>query len=206
MVGHGGPGVDLEALVSFHGHWCPGLILGVHAASLALQHVGANSAEHEVMARVETDMCGVDAIQFMTGCTFGKGNLQHLDHGKNAYSFFSLADGRAIRVVARPDGWARDPEHVSLQAKVRAGQATVEEKQRFAVLHVAESHRLLGYSPEDLFEVQQLDEPPPHRERFMASMRCDGCGEAVAPHRVHHTPDGVRCRACIGEASQESDA
>jgi formylmethanofuran dehydrogenase subunit E len=31
-------------------------------------------------------MCAVDAIRFLTGCTFGKGNLVHLDHGKNARS------------------------------------------------------------------------------------------------------------------------
>ncbi len=57
------------------------------------------------MAVVETDMCGVDAIQFLTGCTFGKGNLIHRDWGKNAFSFFRRSDGRAVRISLRPGAW-----------------------------------------------------------------------------------------------------
>lgn len=61
------------------------------------------------MAIVETNMCAVDAIQYLTGCTFGKGNLVHLDHGKNAYTFIRRSDGRAIRVATRPEAmsWTR---------------------------------------------------------------------------------------------------
>lgn len=61
------------------------------------------------MAIVETDMCGVDTIQFMTGCTFGKGNLVHRDHGKNAYTFVRRSDGRAVRVSIRADAVKRAP-------------------------------------------------------------------------------------------------
>ena len=46
-------------------------------------------------------MCAVDAIQFLTGCTFGKGNLIHRDWGKNAYAFWRRSDGRALRIVGR---------------------------------------------------------------------------------------------------------
>ena len=47
----------------------------------ALREMG-RAADEEIVAVVETDMCGVDAIQFLTGCTFGKGNLIHRDWGK----------------------------------------------------------------------------------------------------------------------------
>jgi len=65
---------QMERAVQFHGHWCPGLATGIRAAELALREIG-HEADEEVVAVVETDMCGVDAIQFLTGCTFGKGNL-----------------------------------------------------------------------------------------------------------------------------------
>ena len=66
---------------------CPGLALGVHAARFALDEIGPHAADEEVVAVTETDMCGVDAVQYLTGCTFGKGNLIHQDHGKNAFTF-----------------------------------------------------------------------------------------------------------------------
>ena len=84
---------DLDAVVQFHGHFCPGLAIGVRAAELALREIGPRAADEEIVAIVESDMCGVDAIQFMTGCTFGKGNLIHLDYGKNAFTFIRCSDG-----------------------------------------------------------------------------------------------------------------
>ncbi len=62
----------------FHGHMCPGLAMGIRAAEVALTEIGPHAEDEEVVAVVETDMCGVDAIQALTGCTFGKGNLHVL--------------------------------------------------------------------------------------------------------------------------------
>ncbi|MGD8916559.1 MAG: FmdE family protein, partial [Syntrophobacterales bacterium] len=63
----------VEKTVAFHGHMCPGLAVGIRAAEVALREIGPHAQDEEVVAVVETDMCGVDAIQFLTGCTFGKG-------------------------------------------------------------------------------------------------------------------------------------
>jgi hypothetical protein len=61
----------INQTVAFHGHWCPGLAIGIRAAEWALQEMG-RATDEEIVAVVETDMCGVDAIQFLIGCTFGK--------------------------------------------------------------------------------------------------------------------------------------
>jgi len=114
----------------------------VHAAQLALREVGAHAKDEEVVAVVETEMCGVDAIQFLTGCTFGKGNLIHHDWGKNACSFFRRSDCRAVRISLRADAWQPDPEHLALFAKVCAGSATDAERLRFQELHVAQSRKV----------------------------------------------------------------
>ena len=42
--------------------------------------------DEELLAIVETDACGADAIQVMTGCTFGKGNFIFKNYGKHAFS------------------------------------------------------------------------------------------------------------------------
>jgi formylmethanofuran dehydrogenase subunit E len=63
------------------------LASGIRAAEWALTELCARSHDEELVAVVETDMCGVDAIQYLTGCTFGKGNLIHKDYGKNAFTY-----------------------------------------------------------------------------------------------------------------------
>lgn len=188
--------VTLERAVAFHGHLCPGLAMGLQAAAIALREVGANAPGNEVAAVVETDMCGVDGIQFLTGCTFGKGNLVHRDWGKNAYTFHRLGDGRAVRLRGRPDAWQRDPEHQALGAKVRAGEATEEEAARFRALHVELSHRVLALDPDDLYDVTPVDAEPPRRDRSHARVACDGCGEETAESRVRLSGGRRLCIPC----------
>ncbi len=60
-----------------------------------------------MVALVETDMCGVDAIQFLTGCTLGKGNLIQRDSGKNAYTFVRRSAGPQRSVGLPLEAWTR---------------------------------------------------------------------------------------------------
>ncbi|PLS78993.1 MAG: hypothetical protein CYG59_15500 [Chloroflexi bacterium] len=92
----------IQKVKAFHGHLCPGLTIGVRVAEIALREIGPHAADEEVVAIVETDMCAVDAIHVLTGCTFGKCNLIHRDYGKNAFTFFRHSDGRALRIITRP--------------------------------------------------------------------------------------------------------
>jgi formylmethanofuran dehydrogenase subunit E len=71
----------IQETTNFHGHWCPGLAIGIRASEWVLKEMG-KAPDEEIVAVVETDMCGVDAVQYLTGCTFGKGNLIHKDYGK----------------------------------------------------------------------------------------------------------------------------
>ena len=88
----------VEKATDFHGPWCPGLAIGVRAAELALKEIGKASDE-EIVAVVETDMCAVDAIQYLTGCTFGKGNLIYKDYGKTAFTFYRLDRASAMAIL-----------------------------------------------------------------------------------------------------------
>jgi formylmethanofuran dehydrogenase subunit E len=187
----------LEDVAAFHGHICPGLTMGMQAASIALREIGPHSKDEEVVAVVETDMCGVDAIQYMTGCTFGKGNLIHRDWGKNAYTFFRRSDGRAVRIVGRPDAWQRDPEHQVLFAKVRAGEATSDEEALFRALHEARARRLLELPPEQLFTVHEVHAEPPRKARIHDSVPCARCGENVMETRVRRFQGQELCQPCF---------
>lgn len=190
----------VERVIAFHGHMCPGLAMGIQAARLALREIGPHAQDEEVVAAVETDMCAVDAIQFLTGCTFGKGNLIHLDYGKNAYTFWRRSDGKAVRISAREGAWRRDPEHKELFAKVRLGQASQEEVDAFRERHEGKGRALLELEAEELFEVREVRDPPPSRARLHGILVCEDCGEGTMETRVRHFDGRQLCTECFEEA------
>ena len=85
-----------EDCAQFHGHKCPGLAIGYRAAVLAMEKLGLSegSQDEELVCISENDACGVDAIQVITGCTAGKGNLIFHMTGKEAYSFYCRKSGK----------------------------------------------------------------------------------------------------------------
>ncbi len=190
-------GETLDRIVAFHGHMCPGLALGIQAARIALREIGAHAQDEEVVATVETDMCAVDAIQFLTGCTFGKGNLVHRDLGKNAYTFWRRSDGKAIRVSGRPNVRRRTPEHQTLFERVGAGEATPEERTRLWELHHERSREILELEPEDLFTVVPVDDAPPRKARVHVSVECESCREETMETRIRLLRGKQLCPDCF---------
>ena len=87
-----------EDVVDFHGHSCPGLALGYRVSQRALRELKGRSEDEEIVAVVENNSCAVDAVQVMTGCTFGKGNLIFRDYGKQVYTFIRRPSGKYIRI------------------------------------------------------------------------------------------------------------
>ncbi len=190
----------LDEVVRFHGHMCPGLALGIRAAEVARNEVGVNSPENPVVAIVETDLCPADAIQYLMGCTFGRGNLVHLDHGKNAFTFVRLRDNHVIRVVARPDAFGPpDPEFSTLFEKVRSGQASAEERATFEELQRRRAQAILTASLDRLFRVEPAEAQVPRRPRTVRWVVCASCGEATLESHTEER-DGRRCcRRCLGK-------
>src|SRR5512146_997123 len=90
---------DLRETVQFHGHLCPGLALGYRVAKAALRELKADRPhDEELVAIVENDSCSADAIQFVTGCTFGTGNLVFRDYGKHVYTLYNRKTGSGVRI------------------------------------------------------------------------------------------------------------
>lgn len=193
----------LQEIVRFHGHMCPGLAMGVRAAEVALDRIGPHSSDEEVVAIVETDMCAVDAIQYMTGCTFGKGNLIHRDHGKNAYTFIRRSDGKAVRVATRPGGFGPpDPEWSELFAKVRSREATAGERERFQKHHLERSERILEAPLEDLYDVREVTVETPRPARIHTSVECAVCGEPTMETRIRRLNGQELCPPCFEQELQ----
>src|SRR5688572_2161952 len=100
----------LEDAVRFHGHACPGQVLGVRMARAGCREIGIDdprTAGKSLVVFVEVDRCAVDAIQALTGVSLGKRTLKFLDYGKAAATFVNTVTGRSVRVAARESARAR---------------------------------------------------------------------------------------------------
>jgi formylmethanofuran dehydrogenase subunit E len=186
----------------FHGHICPGLALGYRAAGIALERLRSGRAEDEELVTIaETDACGVDAIQVLTGCTAGKGNLLFKDHGKHAFTFINRVTGDAVRVVGNPsfDTDSLDPGLASLRTRVMQGQASGEElaEYRRRINRIVE--KILALPAETLFTIRKVDVDMPERARIFKSVPCAKCGELTAESRVRVEDGKFVCRSCSKE-------
>ena len=186
----------------FHGHICPGLALGYRAAGIALERLRSGRAEDEELVTIaETDACGVDAIQVLTGCTAGKGNLLFKDHGKHAFTFINRVTGDAVRVVGNPsfDTDSLDPGLASLRTRVMQGQASGEEltEYRRRIDRIVE--KILDLPAETLFTIRKVDVDMPERARIFKSVPCAKCGELTAESRVRVEDGKFVCRSCSKE-------
>lgn len=193
----------LEQLVAFHGHLCPGLTSGIRVAEIALREFGPRAEDEEIVAVVETDSCAVDAVQFLVGCTFGKGNLMHLDHGKHVFTFARRSDGKAIRISGKPrERRAMTPEQEALAERVRSGAASPEDRAAYAALWRQRALAVLDEEEDDLLDVETLEGYPiPDRASIHLSVRCEACGEMVMATRIHRWRGKQLCIPCFERAT-----
>ena len=196
---------DIPALtaraVDYHGHMCPGLAIGIQAARLG-QAVCGRDGDEDIVAVVETDMCAVDAIQALLGCTFGKGNLVHRDYGKTAFTFHRRADEAGLRLVLRPEALtAVDPEFAAVRQAANNGDAAAREQLPALARQCAQ--RILAGDPESLFIRTAPQTPPPRRAAILSSLVCQACGESVMESRTRRFAGQTLCIPCFGKVEQK---
>jgi len=172
----------LEEAIAFHGHYCPGLLIGYRAALAGLRALGVERAEdEELVAIAETDACGLDAIQVLTGCTIGKGNLILRDWGKQVFTFGRRSDGKMVRVALR----YRPPD---------AAEADLSEEER----RRRSTERLRTLPDEELFDIRWVDAPLPGPARIFRTVQCSECGEGVMEARARLREGKPVCPECYG--------
>ncbi len=194
---------QIAKAVEFHGHECPGLTIGLRAAELCLRELGHND-QNPIVAVTETDMCGVDAIQALTGCTFGKGNLVHRDHGKMAFSFHRRSDGKALRALLRPDAYGpAGAEMRELMKKIVDGTAGEEDERRSRELRAQVQKAILDADLERLFSIEAIESLPPRPARILDSLPCAHCGESAMESRTRRFAGETLCIPCFEKVEQK---
>jgi formylmethanofuran dehydrogenase subunit E len=190
---------DWRKAADFHGHVCPGLAIGFKAAQAGMKWLKEHRAvDEELVAIVETDACGDDAIQVLTGCTFGKGNFIFRDHGKHVFSFVSRSSGSGVRVALRPGAFQPNERHLELIQKIRTETATEEERAEFRRIHEQRTHDILDANAAELFKIDPIEIDLPSKAKIEPSKICDVCGEPTMGSKLVQKGDSQVCRACAG--------
>jgi formylmethanofuran dehydrogenase subunit E len=162
-------------IVKFHGHECPGLAIGYRMATAAMEKLESLRAEDEqLVAIVENDACGVDALQCVSGCTFGKGNLLFRDYGKQVYTVYCRSTRKGVRVLFHGSGIPEDLR---------------EERS-------ALTDWILNSSADRMLSVTQISVAEPEPAKIRQSIPCAFCGEAVMESRVRQFHEKPTCIPC----------
>ena len=176
----------LREAVAFHGHLCPGQVLGVRmtiAGCRALGFERPRRAGKRLVVLVEIDRCATDAIEALTGVSLGKRTLKHVDHGKMAATFVDTLAGAAVRVAAREE--ARE-----LARLAAPSEPDLRRAQTAAYRTLAEPR---------LLKLEAVTVDPAWLARRRVRVRCAACGEGVNYQREIRDGDRTLCRACAGD-------
>jgi formylmethanofuran dehydrogenase subunit E len=165
-----------ERCVEFHGHACPGLAIGYRASEAAANKMKLSfSIDEEVVCVTENDACGVDAVQVIMGCSFGKGNLIYRDTGKQAFSFFNRNTGDKVRIVfkEKPNWEGMDSE-------------TIQDY-------------ILKSPLEELFDFKEPAFAPPGEALIFKNIVCEQCGESAPEHKMRLQEGKRVCLDCFSD-------
>ena len=164
-----------KKIVAFHGHSCPGLTIGYRMTKAGLAFLSNSRApDEELVAIVENNACGVDALQFLSGCTFGKGNLIFKDYGKHVYTFYDRKTKRGVRVTFN--------DH-------NVPEGLREDRGQFI--------QWLLTAPEDtVVSVKEAQIGEPGSALIRKSVTCAFCGENVMETRTREVNGKQACIPC----------
>ena len=175
-----------ERCVAFHGHVCGGLTIGYKAALYAIDLLKLSpgdsrshiciSADERIVCVAENDMCGVDAIQVILGCSIGKGNLLFHMRGKHAFSFYNRNSEESIRLILKnkPDEMTKEQSFAYYQSCL----------------------------PQDMFDVKETKILLPEPARFFESYICEACGEAAGSDWIRIQNGSKLCLDCYSAYSR----
>ena len=184
---------DFKEAAEFHGHICPGIAIGYRIAKYVKEHY-PRSQDEELVCIAENKSCSIDAIQFMLGCTAGKGNLLFRDYGKQAFTFYSRNKNKALRIYFR-GGILKGMDE--LRQKMARGELGPEDRERMAAFRSQATEKVLSVRDEDILKIEEVDIPAPEKARIYPSLKCEECGEEFMEILGRTAGGKVLCKGCF---------
>ena len=173
-------GTEFKDAVAFHQHLCLDIAIGYRAAKVLVEEMGDQLKNmKEVVALVGNETCAVDAIQEITGCTFGKRNLILTHVGKPVYILQNTATGKAVRAYCK---YWDTFDHGPLRALREATkQADAGSEAKAALQKKTEEiiEDILAAPHSELFSISQVTLPSPPKSGKYKAEPCERCHEHV---------------------------
>jgi formylmethanofuran dehydrogenase subunit E len=186
-----------DDVVRFHGHVCPGLALGYRVSMYVLKEFGERSADEELVAIVENNSCAVDAVQVITGCTFGKGNLIFRDYGKQVYTFIKRPSGDGMRISI---DW-RYPEETNEEKQMWERYTKGDHSEEvMRIVHKRKTKKIdmiMNARDEELLKVTRGKMKLPEEAGIYSSIRCAVCNEKMMEPRARVKDGKIVCIPCF---------
>jgi len=199
----------LNRAAEIHGHYCPGVALGVKAAYIACKRLGIVHSDgmENIMAVVECNNCFVDGIQAISGCTLGNNALIYKDFGKTAVTFYRRGEKTGLRIVANgsssrkneDDQQEKEAQNLFDKAVMKRKELTLEESRRFKELWGESTYRVLESPEDELFKIETVDAPQIEYAPMFNSIHCSICGERVMETRIRMKNNEPVCIDCAGD-------
>jgi formylmethanofuran dehydrogenase subunit E len=191
----------LTAALAFHGHKCWASTAGVRLGLAAMRELGVERAgSKQLHAIIETGdshggTCFGDGVQFTTGCTFGKGNIEKSGEGKFAVTLIDKATQQAVRIAYRPTLQPRIKATPFMQKRAAGVPPTeIPDEEQMEVVHLvwdAPADEIMTIGP---VEARAWSEP----EEVVRFLVCPSCGELVAEPYARVAEGRTVCMACSG--------
>jgi len=190
----------LETAIKFHGHKCPAMPLGLRAGLAAMKKLEVERASNkELYCRLETGpahamKCFGDGVMVATGCTYGKGNIEEINHSKTAITLINVKTKKAVRVIVKPEFQKKglNSEFIKMRKK------GVEPK--YVPIEIIDPivENIMNQPDEVLFNISEVFDFgfEPKKSTF-EWYECDGCGEVVFAHGIRIKDGKKLCISCV---------
>ena len=193
----------LETGMIFHGHKCPAMPLGLRAGAAAMNVLGVErSQDKELHVISETGKghaagCFLDGIMVITGCTYGKSNIEKLYLNKMAFTLIDVKRQKAVRVILKSGFFENMLKSPFVQER-KKGVLPQDVAPEIADPLVK---KVMSLPEEDFLDIGPVvDFEFKRQPGTFDILRCKVCNEAGFSNKFQVINGDPVCPSCVSEA------
>ena len=184
----------------FHGHKCPAMPNGLRVAEAAMNKLGVertgDSYLHAIveLGKNHCATCFADGVQVITGCTFGKGNIERSHKGKWGLTLIDKRTNKAVRAYPKASAMMQTKETSFFKDYREKGVPPTQvpdEVVQPLVEKVMNAPQEMIMKVSEVFDYQWQE--PKHT---YSSIVCESCGEMVIEKYTIKKNGKTICKDC----------
>lgn len=193
----------LKKAFEFHGHICWASAVGVRAGMAALSALGVkrtgSSGELHCILEIGNNhgaQCFADGVQYATGCSLGKGNIEKAGWGKLALTLIDKKKEKAVRISYKPGRHQAIAESAFMRKRGQGVPPTeIPEEEAWEMVNI------VWDAPQtEVLEVGTVEDYSWGDDfgEIMGLIPCSSCGELVARAYLRVVGEAHMCIPCSG--------